>query len=256
MIIYKAKNLINGKYYIGQTSQLLENRIKEHLASAKYENSTYFHRSINKYGIKNFEWKIIGKAQNQEELDQKEILYIILYNARNQNFGYNLKSGGNYGKHHEKTKQKISQSKKGIPRSKETKIKLSKSKLGTKMSEEFKQNMSKRVSGKGNPMYGKHHTEETKKKISQIHKGNCYLSNDMKHKFSENMMGSKNHFYGKLHTKESKSTSIICTTTNTQYTSVRVASNILNIPTYCIYNVLFKKHKKTHGLEFKYVNKK
>jgi group I intron endonuclease len=49
--------------------------------------------------------------------------------------------------------------------------------------------MSKIFSGEGNPFYGKHHSDETKKKISDSLKG--------KYK------GEKHPFYGKHHSKES-----------------------------------------------------
>ena len=48
------------------------------------------------------------------------------------------------------------------------------------------QRMSEAQKGEKHPMYGKHHTEETKKKIS------------------ENLKGENNHFYGKHHTEETK----------------------------------------------------
>ncbi len=49
--------------------------------------------------------------------------------------------------------------------------------------------MSKIFSGEGNPFYGKHHSDETKKKISDSLKGKY--------------QGEKHPFYGKHHSKES-----------------------------------------------------
>lgn len=49
--------------------------------------------------------------------------------------------------------------------------------------------MSEKFSGEGNPFYGKHHSEETKQKISEARKG-IYI-------------GEKHPFYGKHHSKES-----------------------------------------------------
>lgn len=67
--------------------------------------------------------------------------------------------------------------------------------------------------GKNNPFYGKHHTEETKKKLSELHKGKK-LSEETKKKISKKTSG-KNHpmygktgenspCYGKKHSKETK----------------------------------------------------
>ena len=63
-------------------------------------------------------------------LNKYEIQYIEKYNSMVPN-GYNLKKGGNSGKHHEETKKKISESLKkthyqiGKPISEEIKIKIS-----------------------------------------------------------------------------------------------------------------------------------
>ena len=48
--------------------------------------------------------------------------------------------------------------------------------------------MSKKFSGEGNPFYGQHHSEETKKKISEHRKGK--------------LIGKEHPMYGKKHTEE------------------------------------------------------
>ena len=55
---------------------------------------------------------------------------------------------------------------------------------GKHHTEETKQKISKANKGKNSPMYGKHHTEETKQKISEIHKGKK-LSEETKQKMSK-----------------------------------------------------------------------
>nr|DAS78889.1 MAG TPA: intron associated endonuclease [Caudoviricetes sp.] len=54
-VIYKFENLINGKVYIGQTRKQLRERIALHLCESKGNRLTYFHKSINKYGLSNFD---------------------------------------------------------------------------------------------------------------------------------------------------------------------------------------------------------
>lgn len=96
-VIYKITNTINNKVYIGQTTRSFN--IRYHNNIKKYTN-IYLKRSIDKYGIDNFlieeEFDI---AYSKEELNEKEKKYIKLYNSNDNNFGYNLKSGGdNIGK--------------------------------------------------------------------------------------------------------------------------------------------------------------
>lgn len=77
------------------------------------------------------------------------------------------------GRHHSaETREKMSLAQKGKsrgPMKEETKIKLSLANKGkhTK-SKELKKYLSEKNSGEGNPFYGKHHSEETKKKLSLL----------------------------------------------------------------------------------------
>jgi hypothetical protein len=81
-------------------------------------------------------------------------------------------------KHSEESKLKRSKKMKAIrkkkywtnkngPLSEETKIKISKANKGRKCSEQFCKECSVRNKGKGNPMYGKHHSEKTKQLIRE-----------------------------------------------------------------------------------------
>ncbi len=61
--------------------------------------------------------------------------------------------------------------------------------------EEWINKRRKRFSGKNNPFYGKHHTEETKKKLSEMFKGRV-VSEERKRKISKTLKGrifSKEH---------------------------------------------------------------
>jgi len=88
------------------------------------------------------------------------------------NKGKNNKMYGTIGPNRGKklsneTRLKISKSKIGTKLSEETKEKLSKINTGKKLSTETINKLKEKLSGKSNPMYGKKHNEETRKKISE-----------------------------------------------------------------------------------------
>ena len=171
--VYMHKNKINKKIYIGQTSQDPKKRWDN---GHGYETSPRFFNAILKYGWDNFEHIIIEKNLSQEEANQLEIKLIKQYKTQNDEYGYNITSGGQNFFHSEETKRKI-----GIANSKALKGKTHSSEWSKKMSEKF--------SGENNPFYGKHHSEETKKKISKSRKGK--------------LIGKNHPMYGKNHSQES-----------------------------------------------------
>ena len=84
-IIYCYTNKITGKKYIGQTIHPTQ-RKRNHLHSAmKLGSDYYFHRSIRKHGIENFEYEILEECDN---LSERETFYIKEYNTIWPN-GYN-----------------------------------------------------------------------------------------------------------------------------------------------------------------------
>jgi len=94
-IIYKAKNLANGRVYIGQTIKNLNERIIGHKRSSMSEKPRYpFAKAIKKHGINNFEWKIIDVGYDSFDLDKKESFWIEFYNSKISNNGYNVLCGG------------------------------------------------------------------------------------------------------------------------------------------------------------------
>ena len=103
--IYKITNRIDKKIYVGQTIRDVEERWKAHLH--KGSNCRYLSSAIKKYGVDNFEFKLVCITFDNQ-LDDMEIKYIKQYNSLVPN-GYNLRIGGNGGRHHAETKQKISE---------------------------------------------------------------------------------------------------------------------------------------------------
>lgn len=169
-IIYKITNKINNKVYIGQTIQkggfkerysrggetLIEKCYKYHLynkLNKKYYYNEHLLSSIEKYGCKSFVVnEIFDVAFSKEELDIKEQCWITMYKSNNRKYGYNKNEGGmgNVGFTHTKeTKEKISRAFKG------------------------------KYIGKKHHFYGKHHTEETKRKISINHADQSGINHPM-----------------------------------------------------------------------------
>jgi group I intron endonuclease len=113
MIIYCAKNLVNGKMYVGYTTKPLSERIKIHLYKSRCKtNKHYFYlfpQAIRKYGIENFKWEILCECSSIKECCEMEKFYIKTINTISPN-GYNLTEGGNGGIQNDETKIKISNS--------------------------------------------------------------------------------------------------------------------------------------------------
>jgi hypothetical protein len=93
MVIYKA-TFPNGKVYIGKTVNF-EMRKYHHVWNANRNQHKHIKmsKSINKYGFESIEWSILCECINLEELKEKEIHYIKLYDSTNHNFGYNMVCG-------------------------------------------------------------------------------------------------------------------------------------------------------------------
>lgn len=166
--IYCIENIINNKKYIGQSVDV-ESRWSKHQSSLNKGNhdNRYLQNSWNKYGKHNFKFYILEYCLDNE-LDIKEIYYIDHYNTMNRDYGYNLRSGGQ-STHYvcEEVKQKISDSNKKVYQTTNLKEVRSIDALNQWANPEIK----KKIMGENNGMYGKHHTEDTRKKMSEKAKG-------------------------------------------------------------------------------------
>ena len=93
-IIYKIENKINGKVYIGQTVQSLNNRWYRHCqlnGLSKSESNMHIKRAILKYGKENFSISILERCDSSI-LNEREIYYINKYDSFKN--GYNKTTGG------------------------------------------------------------------------------------------------------------------------------------------------------------------
>lgn len=92
--IYKIE-FPNRKHYIGQTSRSLEQRQNEHKQTANNGDTTYLYNALRKHKMKDkLELVEIDTADNKEELDEKEIEYILMYKSLYKENGYNGTIGG------------------------------------------------------------------------------------------------------------------------------------------------------------------
>jgi group I intron endonuclease len=94
----------NGKSYVGQTWDEQKRRWDHRSPSRK---KSVFHTAIKKYGKDSFVYEILhSNIETQEELNRLESETIARFNTIAPH-GYNLTTGGEGGKHHEVSKQKM-----------------------------------------------------------------------------------------------------------------------------------------------------
>jgi group I intron endonuclease len=209
-VVYKHTSP-NGKVYIGITKKKPEHRWNN---GKGYKGNIYFYNAILKYGWDNFTHEVLFSNQTKEAACEIEKNLIAKYDSTNKANGYNITIGGNiphnYGKHLKK----------------ETREKISQSKCGTCVGEQ-------------NSFYGKKHTEEAKKKMSNAHKGR------------------PSHFKGKKRSDETKmkqSIPVICVETNIVYFGINEAERKTGIANQSISKCASGKRKTAGGYHWKYAD--
>lgn len=156
MYVYKITNKINGKAYVGQTRNSVQNRWQEHCSGCNGSSRSLIHRAIRKYGRENFIFKVIEICNSLEELNAAEEHAIEHHNTMNP-FGYNL-IGTNRGVRlmSEITRQRMRQAQKRRPKpTEETRQRRSKSLRGLKRTDETRERIALAKIGKLNPAFGK-----------------------------------------------------------------------------------------------------
>lgn len=138
--IYGIVNKENNFIYIGQTKQKFNKRYWHHqwkLRNNLHDN-THLQNAWNLYGKDSFYFFVIESIKDNEQLNNLEKTYIKLY--RDENRCYNIQDGGQCSTSYIRTEEQ------------------------------------KRSIGEKNKinMLGRQHSEETKKKMSDIHKRNRY----------------------------------------------------------------------------------
>ena len=128
--IYLITNKNNGKVYVGQTCQELQERWFGHKACSRRGIETHLYRAMRKDGEENFFIEPIYSVVNKKYSNIVESLCIKIYNSKNQEIGYNLTDGGEgcvgY-KHTEEFKKQVAENNKKRVWSKESREKVSQS---------------------------------------------------------------------------------------------------------------------------------
>lgn len=153
--IYKATNTVNGKVYIGQTVESLNDRIGGHITKVNNGSCYCFHNAIRKHGVDVFTWEAICFCSSKAEANKKESEFIIIFSSKVPT-GYNMTDGG--------------EGTLGCRPSKETRAKLSKA-----------QKMFIQRTGKIN-FLGMKHTPESRAKITTAQLGKKRGPHSAKHK--------------------------------------------------------------------------
>ena len=156
----------SGKVYVGITKQNPEQRWKN---GNGCKTNEHFYRAILKYGWENIEHEVICQApMSAAQAGAMEKSFIALYDSTNPDKGYNNSIGGECGAlgvhPSDKTRRKLSESRKGAHLSLETRKKISEANKGRKQTPRQRKALM-------NYLIGHEVSAETRRKISEAGKG-------------------------------------------------------------------------------------
>ena len=194
--IYLITNLENNKKYVGLTKFSITERFHQHL-----KRGFVLTEAIKKYGENKFFIELIEEVDTAGRAYELEQYYIKEYNTKVPH-GYNLTDGGDgiFGwEVTEEYRQECSERVKQLH--KEKKVGM----YGKNHSDETKRKMSVASKGKSKPwLIGRKLSPESIEKLRQINLGRV-LSDETKKKISQNhhdVNGENNPMYGKKHSPE------------------------------------------------------
>lgn len=234
--IYKIINKVNGKYYVGSSTNITDKRWRKHKSCLRYNyhDNKHLQNAWNKYGENNFDFVIVEQTpkENLVEVEQKYLDIAKTEQDKCYNLAFDVERPSI--SMNEETKQKM-------------KVKL-----------------SKLLSGKNNPNYGKHHSNEAKEKMrkaklgkrhSKEHNLKIGISNKGKrypnkkpHSIESNIKRSISTSGSKNHKFDHKIYTFINKLTNEQYIGTRYNfSKQFNIDCGSMCNLIKGKRKSVKG---------
>lgn len=235
------ENRVNGKKYIGITSQRPERRWQNGFG---YKGNSRFFRAIEKYGWDSFRHEILYTGLTQSEAEGLEIKLIEKYQTLDDKYGYNLALGGGTSSPTEETRAKMSASSRG----------------------------------EKNPMFGKHPSAETLAKRSAAMKGHGFsaesieklraanlgkkMSDESRAKMSE---AAKNRVVSDATRKKlgdlqrgalnMRAHAVCCVTTGEVFDTVGAAAKAAGVSTTVVSRCCSGRRKPACGLEWTYATK-
>ena len=87
--IYRITNKLNGKVYVGRTTQNPKTRLRQHIAGMGFGKKMPIHLAIQKHGIDNFDFEVVYTGFNISDAGYAELYFINEYNSIAPN-GYNV----------------------------------------------------------------------------------------------------------------------------------------------------------------------
>ena len=153
--IYIIKNTVNGKVYIGSSTNVVRRR-QTHFAQLRKNkhHNPHLQSAFNKYGKDSFEYAVLQYC-SVEELIRIEDFYINHYRAMDRERGYNTNTAERHTLS-EETKKKISLSLMGNRNPN----------FNKRLSIEYRTKISNSLIGSRNPNFHKHLSKSHREKIS------------------------------------------------------------------------------------------
>ena len=199
--IYQIQNQADGKCYIG-SARNVRFRLRAHLRMLcrGAHHNRHLQRAFDLHGESQFVVIVLEEVEDVEQLVTREQYYL---DALKPEYNFCPIAYSALGFHHSaKARVRISETHKGDGNaffgkhhSDKTRTQMSRAHMGER-------NSMYGLHGEANPNYGRRHTEETRRKISEALKGHCH-SEETKQKIGKANRGNQNHL-GRPNSEETR----------------------------------------------------